>query len=61
MNINVKDTRNSHRKKYINVLSTLHLTQIVKDATRVTDCSSSLIDHILVNWPDMFYQVGTVE
>ena len=43
-------------KKYKEFLSTHGLTQIIEEPTRITDTSSSLLDHILVNTPDKITQ-----
>ena len=45
-------------KKYIEFLRTYGLTQIIKEPTRVTDKSATLLDHILVNTPSKITQSG---
>ena len=55
VNINLKDLRNNNRKKYVNALAVLHLSQLIKDPTRIIDVSSTLVDHILVNRELMYY------
>ncbi len=61
VNINMSDICNCQHKKYANTLSVLHLTQLIEDPTHVTNSNSSLIDHVLVNRPEMYYQHGTIE
>ena len=48
-NINLADFRNANCKKYLNAMNILHLNQIVKDPTRITATSRTLIDHVIVN------------
>ncbi len=60
-NINLADVCNANSKKYRNILNTLHLSQIINDPTRITANSRTLIDHILVNRSEMFYQAGTLD
>jgi len=47
-------------KKYSDVLNLFSLDQLIKTWTRVTDKSSSIIDHILCNTPSKIYQSGTM-
>ena len=47
-------------KKYIEFLRTYGLTQIIKEPTRVTDKSATLLDHILVNTPSKITQSGVL-
>ena len=60
-NINMKETRSAVSKKYTNTLNILHLNQMVKTPTRVTPNSCTLIDHVLVNRCDMYYQSETLD
>ena len=48
-------------KKYRALLNTLHLTQIIKNYTRLTDMTQTIIDHIGVNRTEMYYSSGTIE
>ena len=47
-------------KKYREFLNTHGLTQIIKESTRITDTSSSLLDHILVNTPEKITQQAVI-
>ena len=60
-NIDLVDARNANCKKYHNSLNTLHLNQIIADPTRVTVTSRTLIDHVLVNRCEMYYQSGVLD
>ena len=53
--------RNSNTKKYEDCLHTLQLQQIIQHPTRLTDRTSTLIDHISVNRTEMYYTSGTLE
>ena len=43
-------------KKYVAFLRTFGLSQLIKEPTRVTDKTATLIDHILINTPDKITQ-----
>ena len=47
-------------KKYRDFCSIQSLTQIIKNATRITETSSSLLDHILTNSTDKIAQSGII-
>ena len=47
-------------KKYVEFLHTYGLTQIIEEPTRITDKTSTLIDHILVNTPTKITQSGVL-
>ena len=47
-------------KKYVELIRTFGLTQIIEDPTRTTDSTSSLLDHILVNTPSKVTQSGVL-
>ena len=53
--INNNDTENLKR-----VLSLHNLTQIMKEPTRITGISESLIDHVITNKPDMVHDSGVI-
>ena len=48
-------------KKYNQFLKSYGLTQLIDEATRKTDKTQSLLDHILVNTPDKVSQSGVLE
>ena len=48
-------------KKYNQFLKSYGLTQLIDEATRKTDKTASLLDHILVNTPDKVSQSGVLE
>lgn len=63
MNINmVKNNHNSVGllKNYKQILNVFGLNQLIKEPTRVTNSSESVIDHIVTNQPDKICQNGTV-
>ena len=47
-------------KKYLDFCSIQSLTEIIKNATRITETSSSLLDHILTNSTDKIAQSGII-
>ena len=53
--------RNTDTTKYKDCLHTLPLQQLVKDPTRLTDRTRTLIDHINVNHTEMYYTAGSSE
>ena len=59
--INLADIRNANCKKYHNSMNVLHLNQIIKDPTRITATSHTLIDHVIINGSEMYYQCGTLD
>lgn len=51
LNINLADNNNSQSKKLVSFAESMFLNQLIKDPTRVTSTSESLIDHILTDIP----------
>jgi len=47
-------------KKYVELLRTYGLTQLIEEPTRTTDKTSTLLDHILVNTPSKVVQSGVL-
>ena len=47
-------------KKYIELIRTFGLSQIIEEPTRITDKTSTLLDHILVNTPSKVTQSGVL-
>ena len=47
-------------KKYIELVRTFGLTQLIEEPTRTTDKTSTLLDHILVNTPSKVSQSGVL-
>ena len=47
-------------KKYIELICTFGLSQIIEEPTRTTDKTSILLDHILVNTPSKVTQSGVL-
>jgi len=47
-------------KKYVELVRTFGLTQLIEEPTRTTDKTSSLLDHILVNTPSKVSQSGVL-
>jgi len=47
-------------KKYVELLRTYGLTQVIEEPTRTTDKTSTLLDHILVNTPSKVVQSGVL-
>ena len=48
-------------KRYRDVLNILHLNQIMKEDTRITNTTNTLIDHINVNRTEMYYKCGSLD
>jgi hypothetical protein len=48
-------------KNYSNVLSIFNMTQLIDSPTRVTDHSSTILDHILCNKNERICQSGTID
>ena len=55
LNSSNNDTKNLKR-----VLSLHNLTQIIKEPTRITGISETLIDHVITNEPDMVHDSGVI-
>ncbi|MCP4266595.1 MAG: hypothetical protein GY777_13675, partial [Candidatus Brocadiaceae bacterium] len=47
-------------KKYVELIRTFGLTQLLEEPTRTTDRTSTLLDHILVNTPSKVSQSGVL-
>jgi len=47
-------------KKYVELIRTYGLTQLIEEPTRITDKTSTLLDHILVNTPSKVVQSGVL-
>ena len=47
-------------KKCVAFLRTFGLFQLIKEPTRITDKTATLIDHILINTPDKITQSGVL-
>ena len=47
-------------KKYVELIRTFGLTQLIDEPTRTTDRTSTLLDHILVNTPSKVSQSGVL-
>ena len=48
-------------KRYKEFCALLGLPQIINDATRITETTSSLLDHILTNSEDKICQSGVID
>ena len=59
-NICMKNKKDQLYEGYKDILNLYDLTQLISNATRVTENTSTLIDHILVNNNDKFVQSGTI-
>ena len=53
MNINLMSFEDTKCRKYLNMIDQFNLTQMVKTPTRITQNTSSLIDHILISHPSL--------
>ena len=60
LNICMKVGHSNMAKAYKSVQNLFGFTQIIKESTRVTDKTESLLDHILVNKPDRTVSSGTL-
>ena len=60
-NICYNDKKGPLYKSYSTTLKMFNLTQIIKDPTRVTDTSSTIIDHILCNNFENISQFGVLD
>ena len=47
-------------KKYVEMIHTFGLTQLIEEPTRTTDKTTTLLDHILVNTPSKVVQSGVL-
>ena len=54
ISINLNDKKTSPVKKYQKFIESLGITQLISEPTRVTNTSSSIIDHILTNREDLY-------
>ena len=59
VNLLIKNDRNT--KYYTDFLKRCKLTQLLSTPTRITTRSRTLIDHIVVNRPELFSTFGTVD
>ena len=59
-NISYLDTTMSLRNQYCNLLNQYNLNQIITNPTRVTNVTSSLIDHILCSKMEIIAQSGVI-
>ena len=53
MTINLMSNEDTKFRKYLNMIDQFNLVQMVKTPTRITQNTSSLIDHILISHPSM--------
>ena len=60
ININAQDIELKSWKKLYNIFSSLNLTQQIKESTRVTDKSETLIDHVWINNENMYSKCGVI-
>ena len=59
-NIDLNQPSSSLLNRYNNILNLYGFTQLIKDVTRFSLNTTSLLDHILVNFPDRTIQSGTL-
>ena len=59
-NCDFLDSSNNDTKNLKRVLSLHNLTQIIKEPTRITRISGTLIDHVITNKPDMVRGSGVI-
>ena len=59
-NCDFLDSSNNDTKNLKRVLSLHDLTQIIKEPTRITGISKTLIDHVITNKPDMVHDSGVI-
>lgn len=52
--------QNNYCKSYCNMLTMYNLKQIINEPTRITDCTKSLIDHIICNTEDKIIKSGVI-
>ena len=60
INCNFLDSSNSDTKNLKRVLSLHNLTQMIKEPTRITGISETLIDHVITNKSDMVHESGVI-
>ena len=61
MNINWSDSKTINRRKYANMLKIRNHQQLVKSPMRVTNTSSTIIDHVVTNRPDLSLSASTID
>ncbi len=61
INVDLSAKNNSNTKKYLSVLKSLGLTQLVNDFTSVTNTSATIIDHILTNREELYHEGFTLD
>ena len=59
MNIDLLENRNPNSKKLTALLKTCALIQMINCPTRITENTATLLDHIICNREDLYYQWGT--
>lgn len=60
-NINMMKNSDPNTKKLKSFLQANRLEQLIKESTRVTERSQTLIDHVMVNRNEMYHQNGVIE
>ena len=60
-NINLLDNNSNFKKTYLDLLKSNNYKQLIKSPTRVTETSSTCIDHIVVNKTEKICQSGVIE
>ena len=58
--VNFLDSSNNDTKNLKRVLSLHNITQIIKEPTRITEISETLIDHVITNKSDMVHDSGVI-
>ena len=58
MNVDLLTVRAANTKKYENFLRLNRMEQLMEEPTRISGRSTTLIDHIVVNRPEFYYQHG---
>ncbi len=61
MNIDLMTKRHPNSKKLLALLKSCALTQLICCPTRITETTATLLDHIICNRDDMYYQWGTYD
>ena len=59
-NCNFLDNSDNNTKHLKRILITYNLTQLIKEPTRTTSDTKTLIDHIIVNRTDMLSDSGVI-
>ena len=59
-NINFKNFTSSIQRNYVDILKLFGINQLIKDHTRVTKKSSTIIDHVLCNTRQKISQSGVI-